>query len=89
MASQPVSDLNQDVLRLLGYILGRKIEAHENPSRTAEPNWDSLKHIELMFLLEDELGVRLSETAMVDMQDAEGIVRELTRSGAITCTHAP
>ncbi len=73
------SDIRHQVLRLLGYILSRPVADHENPSRSSEPAWDSLKHIELMFLLEDHFGLRFSEQEMSTMQDAAGIARILER----------
>lgn len=33
-------------------------------SRKNTPQWDSLKHIEVIFLLEDEFGVQFSEDEM-------------------------
>lgn len=84
----PLSEKTRsEVLRLLGYILGRPVGRQETPSRVAEPAWDSLKHIELMFLLEDHFGIRFSETAMAEMEDVEAIVREVTRS--LETRHAP
>lgn len=63
---------------MLGYILGRPSMGQQaNPSRAAEPDWDSMKHIELMFLLEDHFGVRFSEDEMAEMEDTEGILRAL------------
>lgn len=66
-----------EVRRLLSFILRRPIGDQENPSRSTEADWDSLKHIELMFLLEDHFGLRFSEQEMEDMQDADGILRRL------------
>jgi acyl carrier protein len=66
-----------EVRRLLSFILRRPIGDRENPSRSTEADWDSLKHIELMFLLEDHFGVRFSEQEMEQMEDADGILRRL------------
>ncbi len=87
-AREPVLRENRrrEVLRLLRLILGRGASGQqdgaqeENPSRASEPAWDSMKHIELMFLLEDHFGVRLSATAMEQMEDVDGILRELDRN---------
>lgn len=80
MSPQPTAEatgIRIEVSRLLSFILRRPIGDHENPSRSTEADWDSLKHIELMFLLEDHFGVRFSEQEMEDMQDAAGILRRL------------
>jgi acyl carrier protein len=71
--------LRLQVHRLLSYILRRPIGEQENPSRASEPAWDSLKHIELMFLLEDHFEVRFSEPEMSELEDALGIQRALER----------
>lgn len=82
MSPQPVvdvrvSDIRREVLRSMGYILGRPIAETENPSRSTEANWDSLKHVELVFLIEDHFGIRFSEQEIGDLEDAEGIVQVL------------
>jgi acyl carrier protein len=84
MSPQPALDVKTEVLRLqvhrlLGYILRRPIDERENPSRATEPTWDSLKHIELMFLLEDHFEVRFSARDMSQVEDAIGIQRMLDR----------
>jgi acyl carrier protein len=85
-------DRRQEILRLLGYILGRTLSEQGNPSRASESDWDSLKQIELMFLLEDHFGVRFSVSAMTEMEDVDGILRELNQNLAKTILeprHAP
>jgi acyl carrier protein len=71
--------LRVQVHRLLSYVLRRPIGEQENPSRASEPDWDSLKHIELMLLLEDHFEVRFSEQDMSELEDALGIQRALGR----------
>ena len=77
MTPRPAIDIRSEVLRLTGYVLSRPIGQEENLSRSAEPGWDSLKHIELMFLLEDHFGVRFSEQEIAELEDTEGIIRIL------------
>lgn len=79
MPFTPVSNSHQHVLPLLSLILGRPVGDGENPCRSAEPAWDSLKHIELMFLLEDHFGIRFSEREMSEMEDAQAICRILDK----------
>jgi acyl carrier protein len=81
MAPHPTPDihslpsLRSEVPRLLGFILRREIAEDENPSRATEAGWDSLKHIELVFLLEDHFGVRFAEQEIAELADACGIER--------------
>ena len=68
-------DLRAEVNRLIGMILERPVSASENPSRASEPNWDSLKHAELVFLVEDHFGVRFSEQDLARINDSEQLTR--------------
>ena len=78
--SPPASqELRGQILRLLGYILRRPVSENENPSRSREPEWDSLKHVEFMFLLEDHFGIRFSEGEMAEIEDAGSILQILER----------
>jgi acyl carrier protein len=76
--SEAVS-LRSEVHRLLSFVLRREIEDGENPSRAAEPEWDSLKHVELVFLIEDQFGMRLAEQEIAELEDAREIERFLEK----------
>ena len=84
MAPQPSlssrsTGLRSEVHRLLGFILRRPLGDEENPSRATEPGWDSLKHIELVFLFEDHFGMRFLEHEIAELEDARGIERILEK----------
>ncbi len=67
------SGLRIEVHRLLSFILRRPIGDQENPSRAAEPRWDALKHVELVFLIQDHFGMRLSDKEISELEDALAI----------------
>jgi|SRR5580658_10212198 acyl carrier protein len=69
------SGLRIEIHRLLSFILRRPIGDGENPSRAAEPGWDSLKHVELVFLIEDHFGMRFAEREIAELEDARQIER--------------
>ena len=50
--------LEEIVRDTLGIVLGRDIAAGDPVVRKEQPDWDSLKHVELVFALEDALGIR-------------------------------
>jgi acyl carrier protein len=53
-------------------ILGRRVAPGETVIRENEPQWDSLKHMEMIFLVEDALGVFFDrdEIAAIASSDA-------------------
>jgi acyl carrier protein len=67
---------SDEVRRLLGVILEHGIGDGDNPSRSSEPKWDSLKHVELVFLLEDHFGIHFTPDDLMHMGD----LREVTRT---------
>ena len=69
--------LDLEVRRLLGMILERPVSSEENPSRASELKWDSLKHVELVFLLEDHFGAQFTPEDLSQMSDVHEITRIL------------
>ena len=50
--------------------------------------WDSLKHLQLMLMLEEEFRVQVSPETMEQLTSVERIVAWLAEQGAVTGTHA-
>lgn len=59
-----------------------KVDVDAAASRDNTPAWDSLKHIELMFALEDATGCQFSEDELDHLADLPAIVDCLTRRHA-------
>ena len=70
-------EIDQQVRRLLSLALKRPLHAGENPSRASEPGWDSLKHVEIVFLMEDHFRVRFREQELRNLDDADGLARAI------------
>lgn len=66
--------LDDDVRDTLGIVLGRAFAADDPVAREAQSDWDSLKHIELVFALEDALGVRFDAGEIGELNDVAAIV---------------
>jgi acyl carrier protein len=66
---------------LIAVILNVHIEAEANVEQTTTPAWDSLKHVELIFLLEDEFGLQITEEDMVELTSTAAIARYLSTRG--------
>ena len=77
MRSQDV--VQSQVRKILSDVLERPIGSEE-VRRENEPNWDSLRHVELLFCIEETFSVRLSE----DEFSAANSLQELVR---IVMTH--
>jgi acyl carrier protein len=60
------------VLDVLAAIL--KCQVSGETSRENTPQWDSLKHIEIMFSVEDEFGLQFSEAELAEMDSVDRIV---------------
>ena len=61
------------VLAVLAAVL--KCEVDLNSSRHNTPQWDSLKHIEVIFAVEDELDLEFSEEEMASVESVARIVK--------------
>lgn len=59
-----------DVLRTV-----LKCEVDATTSRKNQPRWDSLKHLEVVFALEDELSLRYDADELPALDSVEAIVR--------------
>ncbi len=65
------------VRRYVSLILGRELEVNEDVNRTDEAKWDSLKHVELIFMLEDEFALQISPEEMGELQTINDIVAKI------------
>lgn len=74
--------IEQTVLAVLTAILKRPFSDSTDITRQSTANWDSLKHIEIMFALEDELGTEFSEEELVSLDSVSKIV------DAVSAKHA-
>jgi acyl carrier protein len=65
-------EIEAAVLAVLAAVL--KCEVDSTSSRHNTPQWDSLKHIEIIFAVEDELGLEFSEEEMSTLDSVTRIV---------------
>lgn len=70
------------VAELLSITVGRQIALTEAVTRDAEPTWDSLKHIELIFMLEERFAVQFSEEEMSELRSSDQIVHAIEEKRA-------
>lgn len=67
-------DLEATVLDVLSAILRRPFPPGVDVVRADTAGWDSLKHVEIVFAIEEELGVTFPETALSELDRASRFV---------------
>lgn len=77
-SSASEDQIRDEVLRLVEVVLGRPMDGR-TVTRESEPAWDSLKHVELLFALEDELQVRFDEDELASLTSTDAIAESVAR----------
>ena len=67
-------DIEIKVAQIFSSILGQQVAAGENIYRSDVPEWDSLKHIELLFSIEDGFDFQFSEEELARLDNFQAIV---------------
>ena len=65
--------ISAEVRRLMGLILRRDIPINAEVRRDQEPAWDSLKHVEIMFVIEDHFSVKFSAAEFAGLASIDQI----------------
>ena len=71
------SEIQRAVAELMSISLGRPVVAAESVTRDPDPTWDSLKHVQLILLLEEHFGVQFSEEEMGALRSSDKIVQAI------------
>lgn len=76
----PPSSLDRrSAASIVSALLGVEIDASRNLQRAEIAAWDSLKHVELVFALEDEYQVRIPEHLFAQLDSLDAIVAVVER----------
>jgi acyl carrier protein len=76
------SQIQAAVVELLSITVGRPIAPSELVTRDSEPSWDSLKHVELILMLEEQFAVQFSEKEMAALHSSGEIVQAIEEKNA-------
>lgn len=68
-------DIELLVLSVLATVL--KIDVDREASTENTPQWDSLKHIEIIFAIEDELDLQFPEDKLSGLDSVDAILDEI------------
>jgi acyl carrier protein len=75
----PPSESFGTVVAIVARVLGVSSEAASTARRGEHEEWDSLKHIEIVFQVEEEFDLQFAEDDIADLTDVETIVAAVER----------
>jgi acyl carrier protein len=67
-------DVATQVREILATILDASPDDNDALARTTNPKWDSLKHVEILFTLEEELQIRYDPEELAGLDSVNSIV---------------
>ncbi len=67
-------EIEAAVRRVLQTVVGRELAAGEELSRADEPRWDSLKHVEILFGVEEALGIQYDAEELAELDSVGKLV---------------
>src|SRR5262249_15680500 len=70
------------VAEILSITVGRDLVVTETVERDSVPSWDSLKHVELIFMLEERFRIQFREDEMSALRSSEEIVHSIEEKRA-------
>lgn len=68
------NELRQQIGSILSEVLNTTLAPDINPKREEIPNWDSLKHMELILRLEEQFNVRFSIKEVAGITSLDDLV---------------
>ncbi|TFW06312.1 acyl carrier protein [Oxalobacteraceae bacterium OM1] len=68
------NDIENTLLKVLSAVLKREFSPGTALDRSSINEWDSLKHVEIMFAVEDEFSVSFTEEELAELDNVERIV---------------
>lgn len=75
-------EIRNQVLEVISVALGQSLPAGVEICRKSTVAWDSLKHVEIMFALEDQFSIAFTEEELVGLGDVTSIVEAIVEKNA-------
>lgn len=72
-----IDEIRAKASKILSMALEKTIDPVTNPLRADTAKWDSLKHIELILMLEDEFKIRFSANEVNAIRSLDDIVEKI------------
>jgi acyl carrier protein len=70
------------IRQIMAVVFERPVAAGETIAFGTEPAWDSLRHVELIFSIEDEFGIRFEEAELADLTSLHALTEAVARRAA-------
>ena len=74
------TQVESEICTIVSAVLGKSADL--STSKTSEPLWDSLKHMEIIFAVESKWGVAFSEEEMGSIQSVAQLLQRLRLKNA-------
>lgn len=68
------NQIQRSVLNVINIILKESFSIFDDISRENISSWNSLKHIEIMFAIEEEMGIQFSEDELAKLNSMNKII---------------
>ena len=76
---QTADEIEKAVREVLSAVLEREGPAGEAITRETDPTWDSLKHVQILYGVEDALDIEFDESEMAKLDSLEKLQRSAER----------
>lgn len=73
-------EVDREVREVFATVLDRPIEPGADVIRAEEPEWDSLKHIDLMFSVEERFDLQFPQEDLAELNRLSQIVDRVVKS---------
>ncbi|OPZ79359.1 MAG: hypothetical protein BWY78_00090 [Alphaproteobacteria bacterium ADurb.Bin438] len=69
--------METEIAEILSVLFNKKISPKDNISSKDEPDWDSFKHIEIIMVLEENLGIKFNRDEIPTLNSFKKIVKKI------------
>lgn len=73
------NQLDDKIVEIFSTLFKRTINKNDNLSMESESKWDSMKHIEVIMVLEEELGITFKPEIIPSLTSMSKIIEEIRK----------
>lgn len=72
--SEEIEIKKKKILEIISSIIEKDLKDFSKTNKDYLPEWDSLNHVQIIFSIEDEFDIELTEQQMIDINSANDIL---------------